>query len=88
MCILAHWEPKSFKITQVYLSDHLINIGVEKYGPSAFKCRVARIFSSPGCKDPSYRMKKFLTYISQYFLRTDECRFQPLLIPKVTLFVA
>ena len=38
-------------------------IGVEKYGPSAFKRRVARLFSSPGCKDPSYLMKRFLTYI-------------------------
>ena len=45
------------------VSDHLINIEVEKYGPSAFKCRVARIFPSPGCEGPSYRMKKFLTYI-------------------------
>ena len=30
------------------LSDHLKNIGTEKYGPSAFKCRVARIFPNPG----------------------------------------
>ena len=58
--------PKSRKVKTsnennhlIYLSDHLINIGVEKYGPSAFQCRVARIFPSPGCKDPSYGMKKF-----------------------------
>ena len=37
MCVLTHWGPKLFKITQVYLSDHLINIEVEKYGSSAFK---------------------------------------------------
>ena len=47
----------------ITVSDRLINIEVEKYGPPAFKCRVARIFPSPGCEDPSYRMKKFLTYI-------------------------
>ena len=76
---------KSLKYTK---SDHLINIKVEKYGPSAFKCRVACIFPSPGRKDPSYRMKKFLTYIWKYFLRTGGCRFYTLLIPKVTLFVA
>ena len=62
--------------------------GVENYAPSVFKCRVARIFPSPGCKDPSYRMKKFLTYIWEYFLRTGGCHFYPLLIPKVTFFVA
>ena len=65
-----------------------MNIGVEKYGPSAFKCRVARIFPSPGCKDSSYRMKKFLTYIWEYFLRTGGYRFYTLLIAKVTWFVA
>ena len=63
MRVLTHWELKLVKITQVYLSDHLINIEVEKYGSSAFKCRVARIFPSPGCEDLSYRMKKILTYI-------------------------
>ena len=52
MCVLTHWEPKLVKINEV-----------EKFGSSAFKCRIARNFSSPGCKDPSYRMKKFLTYI-------------------------
>ena len=88
MCILSHWEPKLVKITQVYLSDHLINVGVEKYGPSAFKCRVARLFPSPGCKDPSYLMKMILTYIWEYFRRMDGCHFHPLLIPRVILFVA
>ena len=88
MCILTHWEPKLVRTTYLYLIDHLINIAVEKYGPSAFKCRVARLFSSPGCKDPSYRMKKFLTYIWEYFLITGGCRFYTLLVPKVTLFVA
>ena len=88
MCILTHWEPKLVKITQVYLSDHLINIGVDKYGLSAFKRRVARIFSSPGCNDPLYRMTKFLTYIWEYFLITCGCRFYTLLVPEVTLFVA
>ena len=33
------------------VSAHLINFGVEKYGPSAFKCRVANIFPTPDCKD-------------------------------------
>ena len=47
-----------------------MNIEVEKYGPSAFKCRVARIFPSPECENPSYRMKNFLTCIWKYFLRT------------------
>ena len=65
-----------------------MNFGVEKYGPAAFKCRVARLFSSPGCKDPSYLIKMFLTYIWEYFLIMGECHFHPLLIPKVTLFVA
>ena len=50
---------------------------VEKYGTSAFKCRVARIFPSPGCKDPSYWMKKFVSYIWEYFLRTDNYHFHP-----------
>ena len=84
MCLLTHWEPKLVKITQDYLSDHLINIEVEKYGPSAFKCRATRIFPSPGCEDPSYRMKKFLTYIWKYFLRTGGYRFYTLQVPKVT----
>ena len=44
MCLLILWEPKLVKITWVYLSDHLINIEVEKYEPSALKCRFARIF--------------------------------------------
>ena len=88
MCVLTHWGPKLIKITYVYLSDHLINIEVEKYGSSAFKCRVARIFPSPGCEDPSYRMKTFLTYIWKYFLRTGGYRFYTLLIHKVTWFVA
>ena len=65
-----------------------MNIGVEKYEPSAFKCRVARIFPSPGCKDPSCRMKKFVTYIWEYFLRAGGYRFYIVLIPKVTWFVA
>ena len=84
MCILTHWEPKLLKITQVYLSDHLTNIEIEKYGPSAFKCRVARIFPSPGCKDPSSRMKKFLSYIWEYSLRTSGYCFYTLLIRNVT----
>ena len=65
-----------------------MNIEIEKYGSSAFKCRVARIFPSPGCEDPSYRMKKILTYIWKYFLRTGGYRFYTLLMPKVTSFVA
>ena len=64
-----------------------MNIEIEKYGSSAFKCRVARNFPSPGCKDPSYRMKKCLTYIWEYFLRTCGYRFYTLLIPKMTWFV-
>ena len=67
----------------MYLSDHLKNIGIEKYEPSAFKCRVARILSSPGCKNTSSRMKKFLTYICEYLLGTREYCFYTLLIPKV-----
>ena len=70
------------------VSDHLFNIEIEKYGPSAFKCRITRIFPSPGCEDQSYRMKKFLTYIWKYFLRTGRYRFYTLLVPKVTSFVA
>ena len=50
-----------------------MNIGVEKYGLSAFKCRVARMFPSPGCKGPSYRMKKFLTYIWEYNFTNKIC---------------
>ena len=42
MCVLTHWEPKLVKITQLYLSNHLINIEVEKYGSSAFQRRVGR----------------------------------------------
>ena len=53
-----------------------------------FKRRVARIFLSPGCKNPSYRMKKILTYIWEHFLITCGYRFYTLLIPKVTWFVA
>ena len=34
------------------------------------------------------RMKKFLTYIWEYFLRAGKYRFYTLLIPKVTSFVA
>eukprot|EP00493_Phyllostaurus_siculus_P010029 UN10166 len=33
-------------------------------------------------------MKKSLTYIWEYFLRTGEIHFYPLLIHKVALFVA
>ena len=88
MCLLILWQPKLVKITQVYLSDHLINIKVEKYGPSAFKCRIARNFPSPGCKETSYRMKKILTYLWEYFLRAGGYGFYTLLIPKVTWFVA
>ena len=65
-----------------------MNIKIEKYGSSAFKCRVARIFPSPRCKDPSSRMKKFLTYIWEYFLRAGGYRFYTVLIPKETSFVA
>ena len=89
MCI----DPLGTEIGQNHLSiltvsDHLINIVVAKYGPSAFKCRVARIFPSPRCKDPSYRMEKFLTYIWEYFLGTGGCRFYTLVVPKVRMFVA
>ena len=73
---------KLVKITYVYLSNHLINIGVAKYGPSTFKCRVACIFPSSGCKDPSYRMQKILTYILKYFMRTGGYRFYTLLFLK------
>ena len=81
------------KISQNHLSiltvsDHLINIEVEKFESSAFKCRIAHNFPNPGCKDPSYRMKNFVTYIWKYFLRTVGYHFYTLLIPKVTWFVA
>ena len=69
-------DPRIYRFS---LSDHLIHIAVEKYKSSTFKCRVARIFPMPGCKDPSYQMKKFLTYIWEYFLRTGGCRFYTLL---------
>ena len=59
------------------VSDHLMHIGIENYGPSAFKCRVARIFTIPGCKDSSYLIKKFLSYIWVYFLSTGNYRFHP-----------
>ena len=83
MCI----NPLGTEISQNHLSivtvsDHLVNIEVEKYGPSAFKCRLARIFPNPGCKDPSYRMEKFYTYIWKYFLRTGGYRFYTLLFLK------
>ena len=75
--VTSHWH-----ILKWYLSDHLINFYLEKYGSSAFKCRIANIFSNPGCKDPSYRMKKVLIYIWKYFLKTCGYRFYTLLFLK------
>ena len=39
-------------------------------------------FPSPGSKAPSYQMKKMLTYILKYFLRTGGYRFYTLLFLK------
>ena len=50
-----------------------MNIEVENYGLSAFKCRAARIFSSFDRKDPSQFIKSVLrrpSHIQGYWIFT------------------